>query len=148
MATARELRDDLKFDVDRLPLPGAAKASDDALAVLAECPDHVTVERVRQYARGDRAARRLKPADFVRTLQHAEGTLAVVTWTSAGITAVGYQPDEQRFDVGGYSAVRDMMGDDAEYHERTTRNGAKDILVSTSPDVVARDEADLLEGQP
>ncbi len=145
MASARKLSEALKFDVDRLPLPGDAKASDDALAVLEDLPERAVVERVRTYARGD--ADRLRPNDFLRTLQHADGALAVVTWTNAGITAIGYDPAAQRFEVGGYSAVRDMMGDDAEYHEHCTKAKAKDLLVDTRPDVVTRSEADLLGGE-
>lgn len=146
MATAQELREILKYDVERIPLPGDEKVSDGALEVLKQIEgQHVTVERAIAYAQGDVGVRGVKTTDLLRTLQHADGRLALVTWSNAGITSIGYRPNDQRFDVGGYSAVRDMMGDDAEYYEQCSLAKAKDLLASGHPDIVRRDEAGLLE---
>lgn len=147
MASARDLGDELKYDPERLPLPGVEKASDDALAVLDGIADgRPCVERTAAYARRDETARRPTTTDLLRTLYHADGELALVTWSTTGITAIGYRPDEQRFEVGGYSGLRELMGDEPEWHERCSKATAKDMLTDTRPDIVVRAEADLLDG--
>lgn len=144
MATREELQDEAPFDLDRLPVGPDRKASEDALAVLEELEgQHVTVERVAAYAR-QKVDGRIATKDLLRALQHADGRLALVTWSNAGINAVGYLPEDQRFDVGGFSGVQKRMGNDPEFYETATMSAAKDQLAWSKPDVVHREESDLL----
>lgn len=146
MATAEEIQDSIKWDLDRLPVGVDEKASERALGLLDELgSDSVIVGRVAAYARQDVDHRAVTTDDFLRALQQADGRLALVTWSSGGITSIGFDADSQRFEEGGYSAVRDIMGDECEFHNTLSRREAKDALKGRRPDVVHRDEADLLD---
>lgn len=146
MATRQEVQDAVKFDLDRLPVGFDAKVSEDALAILNEHEaNSVCVERVADYARQELVREAVKTNDFIRTLERTDGRLALVTWSSGGIASIGYRPSEQRFEVGSYSSVRDIMGDDPESHARKLTSEVREELHGRRPDVVCRDEADLLE---
>lgn len=140
-----QLREDLTWDVDRLTVEPGEHASDDGLALLeAYEGDAESIERVAAYARQHGVCQRVKTDDVLRVLQQTDGRLAAVTWTSGGITSIGYQPDAQRFDVGTFDGLRKLMGDEPESYKSTTRADAKDRLAGATPDIVTRDEAGLL----
>lgn len=145
MATSEELYSEIKWDLDRLPVAVDEHASEAALAVLDELAGQSkTIERVTAYARRDDDTRRIRTDDLLRCLQQADGQLALFTWSSMGSAAVGYCPGPQRFDIGRFSAVDQMMGNEFEFYDVEPRAAAKDELAGNTPDVIHRDDAKLL----
>lgn len=143
MASRDEVRANLSWDIDRLIVDPGVNASDGALAVLDGLGNATAVVSVREYATGE-GGERVATTYLLRTLQRAEGRLALVTWGSGGIQAVGYLPADQRFDVGRFSGHAARMGNDPESYDRVTRAEAKDELAWCRPSVVRRDESKLL----
>ncbi|WP_158855585.1 hypothetical protein [Halorhabdus sp. CUG00001] len=137
MAAADEIADDVSWDLEeQLVVDVDERATDRAIEILEDAdPDQrVTVQRVLEYARGERPARAVKPNDWARTLEHVDGRLAFVSWGSSGITEVGLKddPDQRRqFDVWMFSALREgKQRDDA------TSAGVADILRDAKPAIV------------
>lgn len=143
MASHEQLQSDLSWDIDRLSVDPGVNASDAALDVLDELGNATAVVAVREYAAGEMSGR-VATTYLLRTLQCAEGRLALVTWGSGGIQAVGYLPGDQRFDVGRFSGHAARMGNDPESYDRVARAEAKDELAWCRPSVVRRDESKLL----
>jgi len=139
--------DDLPWDLDRLPLPADQAATDAALAALdaADPESRATVRRVRAALRGDIPADEPKPIDWLRAIQHTDGELVAVTWSTAGFTEIGYDPDEGRFVVAGLSAMDSLQGQDPHFWEVSTSTAVKDLLHG-SPRAVTREETVLFEG--
>lgn len=145
MATSKEqLQADLSWDIDRLNVDPDEYGSDAALTILDDIQEQHTVDHSRAYAGADSDVTDVAAKDLLRVLQLAGGRLALVTWSSAGITSIGYRPDEQRFDVGQFSGIDKRMGNEYETYERATKGQAKDLLAWTTPTVVSREEAKLL----
>ncbi|WP_284009529.1 hypothetical protein [Haloarcula pelagica] len=139
--------EDLPFSTDRLPLPIGQPASDRALAVLDEIVDgRVTVSRVREVCQEDAPASAAGATDWSRTLSHADGELVAVTWSSTGVTEIGYDPDDESYEVVGWSALQATMGNDARFAESASAAKARDLL-GGAPQLIHREESDRLGGE-
>lgn len=139
-----EMDNAVSWDLDRLAVPqGDVHASDDALAVLGTLDSQASVERVCAYA-SDGGPDNVATDHLLRVLGLVDGQLALVTWDSFGITAIGYRPTEQRYDVGQFSGVDKRMGNEYQTYERATRSEVKDTLSWTTPTIVCRDESKQL----
>ncbi|QLH77425.1 hypothetical protein HZS55_09010 [Halosimplex rubrum] len=138
---------DIDWDLDRLPLPVGQRVSEAALAVLDECkPDQrATVRRVRAEVSGEAPPRTADANDYLRAAKHADGELAIVTWTNIGATAIRWDPDEGRYEIAGYSELDNKLGNDPTFVEHGSRRSVKDIL-GNAPMVATADETDLLPG--
>lgn len=139
--------DDLPWDLSRLPLPADQSAIDAAVDVLedAQPETRATVRRVRDALVGAIPTDAPSPTDWIRAMQHTDGQLVAVTWSSAGFNEIGYDTDEERYVVAGYSALDRLQGKDPHFTETSTRSAAKDLLHG-SPRAVTADEATLLDG--
>lgn len=145
MAQASDHRAQLGIDLDHVPADPDRHASDSALAVIDSIETQsVSVDPVREYAstsgESDVATKHL-----LRILQLCDGRLALVTWSSAGITAIGYRPTEQRYEIGQFSGIDKRMGKDPESHERVSRSEARDMLSWATPTIVTREDSKLLD---
>ena len=134
---ASSIEDDLPWSLDEwLVIDVDEQATDHAIEILEESgPDRrVSVKRVLEYARGERPARAIKSNDWTRVLEHTDGRLALVSWSSGGVTEIGLKddPDQRRaYDVWMFSALREReMTDDA------SSAGVSDLLRGSSPAIV------------
>jgi len=141
------IQEDIDWDLDRLPLPIGERASEAAIDVLEDSkPDQrATVRRVLAEVSGDAAPHTADSNDYLRAAKHADGDLAVVTWTNIGATAIRWDPDADRYQVAGYSELDNKLGNDPTFVETGTRRSVKDIL-GRSPMVATPEETDLLPG--
>jgi len=136
--------DDYPWDLSKMPIAPGVAATDDALAALAEAnPDQrATVRRVRELLAGDRPERTVVGADWARALQHAPDVVAV-TFSSGGFDEVSWDNDRSTFVVAGFSALREIHGDDPHYCEAAGRDHVKEVLHGC-PRAITVDEAVLL----
>lgn len=139
--------EDLPFDAEQLPLPIGQPASELALDILDEIVDgRVTVSRVREVCQEEAPASAAGANDWSRTLAHADGELVAVTWSSTGVTEIGYDPDDDSFEVVGWSALQATMGNDARFAETASASKARDLL-GGAPQLIHREESDRLGGE-
>ncbi|WP_220132688.1 DNA cytosine methyltransferase [Halorhabdus salina] len=137
MAAADAIADDLPWSVDEwLVIEPGERATDHAIDILEDAgpSERVTVQRVLEFARGERPARAVKPTDWARVLEHTDGRLALVTWSSGGVSEVGLKddPDQRRaFDVWMFSALRE-----GEQRDDATSAGVSDLLRGSKPAIV------------
>ncbi|MFC6975852.1 hypothetical protein ACFQL1_16070 [Halomicroarcula sp. GCM10025709] len=144
---AHPAAEDLPFDAERLPLPLGQPASDRALAVLDEiAANRATVHRVREVCQEDAPASAAGATDWTRTLAHADGELVATTWSSTGVTEVGYDPEDESYEVVGWSALAETMGNDARFAESASASKARDLL-GGAPQLIHREESDRLGGE-
>ncbi|WP_324757146.1 hypothetical protein [Haloarcula montana] len=138
--------EDLPFSTERLPLPIGQPASDQALAVLEEIVDgRPTVHRVREVCQEEAPDSAAGATDWSRTLAHADGELVAVTWSSTGVTEVGYDAGDDSFEVVGWSKLAETMGNDARFAETASAAKARDLL-GGAPQLIHREESDRLGG--
>ncbi|WP_136688647.1 DNA adenine methylase [Halorhabdus amylolytica] len=129
------LEEQLVVDIDE-------RATDRAIEILEESgPDErVSVRRVLEYAREDRPARAVRTGDWSRILEHSDGRLAIVSWTSAAITEIGLQTDDEGrrpFEIWTYSGLRERTGGyDPITIEGASKRSVRDLLQGTSPALV------------
>ncbi|MFW6435896.1 MAG: hypothetical protein ACOCY1_05890 [Halovenus sp.] len=137
MAATDFTADDLPWDLNKwLVVDPGERATDHAIEILDDAgpAERVTLKRVLEYASGERHARAVKPNDWARVLEHADGRLALVSWSSWGVTEIGLKedPDQRRqFDVWMFSALRDD-----EQRDDATSAGVSDLLRGSSPSIV------------
>ncbi|QLH82436.1 hypothetical protein [Halosimplex pelagicum] len=139
------VQEDIDWDLDRLPLPIGERASEAAIAVLEDAkPDErPTVRRVLAEVNGEAPPRTADANDYLRAAKHADGELAVVTWTNIGATAIRWDSDADRYVVAGYSELDKKQGKDPTFVEHSSRRQVTDIL-GNAPMVATPAETDLL----
>lgn len=137
------IADDVSWPIDeQLVVDADQRATEHAVSILegARPDDRVSVRRVLEYARGDRPAHAVKDADWLRAIEHSDGRLAVVTWSSAGITEIGLKTDAEDhrrpFEVWLYSGIRERMGEEPIETDDATGRGATQILEGARPTIV------------
>lgn len=147
MATRQRASRNVQWDAERHPTGFESSASQAALDILDDLRDESrALACVRDYAFDERPRDKVKNEHFVAALRASEGELALVTWDSMGITSIGYRPDRDQFDVGGYSAVDDHAGLGSEYYEYASRRSVTELLFSNHVDIVLRSEDKQLPG--
>lgn len=133
---------------EQLVVDPGQHATDDAIDILkAADPDQrVSVQRVLEYARGERSAHDVPVADWIRVIDHSDGRLAIVSWTSAGITEIGRKrdaDDRRPYEIWMYSGLRDRMGDDPIQTDDASSRSARQLIEGRSPAVVPATETHL-----
>jgi len=144
-ATADEVTaDDYPWDLDQMPIAPDEVATDAALDALddANPGQRATVRRVHEMLTGDRPSERVSTTDWARALQHAPDVVAVA-WDTGGFDEVSWDGDRSTFVVAGFSALREIHGDDPHYCEAAGRDHVKEVLHGC-PRAITVDEAVLL----
>lgn len=131
------------------PVANRDEAALVVLETLVEATDSPRPARVLERARGERPHRAVSVQDYQRTLELADGQLALVSWTSVYFVAIGYVGgDRPRYEAWAYSQLDEMQrgSENATTHESLFASDVRDELEERDPLVVVRNQTPLANG--
>lgn len=151
MSADRTTPSDLGYPEDLdLECPNG-NSDDETLRILEELVEDTGSDRagrVLERARGDRHPDRVAARDYQYTLKAADGTLALVSWTSAYMAAVGYVGGGQpQYDCFAYSKLDEWVRGPkaASTYESLFASDVRAEFEGRDPVIVSRDRTTLDE---